>query len=69
MDILITGRVGFIGSHLAEALIQRGDRVTVLENLSTGKCCQRHGVLQKSYPSIPEHLGEQFPSSPLLALK
>jgi len=37
MDILITGGAGFIGSHLAEALIRRGDRVTVLDNLSTGK--------------------------------
>jgi nucleoside-diphosphate-sugar epimerase len=34
---LVTGGAGFIGSHLAEALIARGDRVRVLDNLSTGK--------------------------------
>jgi len=34
---LVTGGAGFIGSHIAEALIGRGDRVRVLDNLSTGK--------------------------------
>ena len=33
---LITGGAGFIGSHLVEALLARGDRVIVLDNLSTG---------------------------------
>ncbi|MFQ5912882.1 MAG: NAD-dependent epimerase/dehydratase family protein [Nitrospinota bacterium] len=36
MNILVTGGAGFIGSHLLEALLARGDRVTVLDNLSTG---------------------------------
>ena len=34
--ILITGGAGFIGSHLAEALIARGDRVLAVDDLSTG---------------------------------
>jgi len=34
--ILITGGAGFIGSHLAERLLDRGDRVVLLDNLSTG---------------------------------
>ena len=33
---LVTGGAGFIGSHIAEALVTRGDRVRVLDNLSTG---------------------------------
>ena len=34
---LVTGGAGFIGSHLAGALLARGDRVRVLDNLATGK--------------------------------
>jgi UDP-glucose 4-epimerase len=34
---LVTGGAGFIGSHIAEALVARGDRVRVLDNLSTGR--------------------------------
>lgn len=34
---LITGGAGFIGSHLASALVRRGDRVRVLDNLSSGR--------------------------------
>ena len=37
MKILVTGGAGFIGSHIAEYLVQRGDDVTVLDNLNTGK--------------------------------
>jgi UDP-glucose 4-epimerase len=36
MRYLITGGAGFIGSHLAESLLDRGDRVVLLDNLSTG---------------------------------
>ncbi len=37
MKYLLTGGAGFIGSYLAESLIKRGDSVTVIDNLSTGK--------------------------------
>jgi nucleoside-diphosphate-sugar epimerase len=34
---LVTGGAGFIGSHIVEALVERGDAVRVLDNLTTGK--------------------------------
>jgi UDP-glucose 4-epimerase len=37
MVALITGGAGFIGSHIAEELIKRGDKVLVIDDLSTGK--------------------------------
>ncbi|MDW7681261.1 MAG: GDP-mannose 4,6-dehydratase, partial [bacterium] len=37
MRALITGGAGFIGSHLAEELLNRGDMVYVIDDLSTGK--------------------------------
>ena len=36
MKALVTGGAGFVGSHLAEALLARGDEVQILDNLSTG---------------------------------
>src|SRR3982751_6153894 len=36
MRVLITGGAGFVGSHLSEALLHRGDEVFVLDDLSTG---------------------------------
>jgi UDP-glucose 4-epimerase len=37
MKYLVTGGAGFIGSHLAEALLKEGYEVHILDNLSTGK--------------------------------
>jgi UDP-glucose 4-epimerase len=37
MRALVTGGAGFIGSNLVDALLERGDEVTVLDNLSTGR--------------------------------
>src|ERR1700729_633109 len=45
MDCVVTGGAGFIGSNLVDALLARGDRVTVIDNLSTGKRSNLEGAL------------------------
>ena len=47
MRYLITGGAGFIGSHLAEKLIARGNQVVVLDNLSTGSTSNLSGIIGK----------------------
>ena len=47
MDCLVTGGAGFIGSNLVDALLERGDRVTVIDNLSTGKRSNLEGALRR----------------------
>jgi len=37
MNVLVTGGAGFIGSHVSEAFLERGDRVWVLDDLSSGR--------------------------------
>jgi UDP-glucose 4-epimerase len=54
LRFLITGGAGFIGSHLAERLLDRGDRVVLLDNLSTGSMDNiRH---LKSFERMEYHL-------------
>jgi UDP-glucose 4-epimerase len=43
---LVTGGAGFIGSNLVDALLARGDHVTVLDDLSTGRLSNLDGALQ-----------------------
>ena len=47
MKYLLTGGAGFIGSHLAENLITRGDQVIVLDNLSTGSASNLSRIKDK----------------------
>jgi len=44
---LITGGAGFIGSHLVESLISRGDQVVVFDNLSTGSTSNLASISEK----------------------
>ncbi len=48
MKVVVTGGAGFIGSHLVERLVARGDTVTVVDNLATG----RRENLEPSVPLI-----------------
>ena len=47
MQYLLTGGAGFIGSHLAQTLIDRGDEVVILDNLSTGDRNNLVGIKEK----------------------
>ena len=47
MKYLITGGAGFIGSHLADKLIERGDQVVVFDDLSTGSAINLSGIKEK----------------------
>lgn len=54
MRVLITGGAGFIGSHLAERLLLRGDWVTIIDDLSTGSIDNiRH---LKGYANFSYHI-------------
>jgi UDP-glucose 4-epimerase len=46
MDCLVTGGAGFIGSNLVDALVARGDQVTVIDTLVTGKRANLAGALE-----------------------
>lgn len=46
MNILITGGAGFIGSHLAEKILNEGNKVTIIDDLSTGKLNNINHLLQ-----------------------
>ena len=61
---LITGGAGFIGSHLAEALLARGERVLVIDDLSTGRI--RNVEHLKGSPGF-EYFVDSIMNRPVLA--
>jgi len=65
MNYVITGGAGFIGSHLARALLEKGHSVKIIDNLSTGTKSNLDGILDKvsfhdidvlDYPSLEKVL-------------
>ena len=64
MRVLITGGAGFVGSHLAEALLERGDHVSVIDNLSTGSIDNIAHL--KSHPRF-DYTIDTVENEPLLA--
>ncbi len=71
MKTLITGGAGFIGSHLADGLIARGDEVTIFDNLSSGREENLAGALDEGanlvlgdindYPALEASVADSRP--------
>ncbi len=51
MNVLVTGGAGFIGSHIVDAHVKAGDKVTVVDNLATGK---RDNVNSKAHLCVAD---------------
>jgi UDP-glucose 4-epimerase len=64
MRVLITGGAGFIGSHLADAYIERGDKVFILDDLSTGSLDNIQHL--RKHPRF-HHTIESVQNAPLVA--
>jgi UDP-glucose 4-epimerase len=64
LRVLITGGAGFVGSHLAEALLSRGDQVFVLDNLSTGSI---HNIAHLKEHARFHYTIDSITNEPLLA--
>ena len=65
MHVVITGGAGFIGSHIADALVERGWRVTIIDDLSTG----RHENVSSSATLIERDLRDESMSQLIAELQ
>jgi UDP-glucose 4-epimerase len=55
MSVLVTGGAGYIGSHMTYALVDRGEKVVVLDNLSTGT----HGLVSEKAVLVEGEVADQ----------
>lgn len=63
MRVLLAGGAGFIGSHMADALIARGDHVVAIDNLCTGRCQNvAHLVDTPSFTLIEADITTEWPA-------
>lgn len=63
MRILLAGGAGFIGSHIADQLLARGDEVVALDNFSTGRRANvRHLIEDKNFTLIEHDITSPFPN-------
>ena len=69
MNSFVTGGAGFIGSNLVDALVARGDRVTVIDNLSTGRLGNLDGALAAGAELVELDIREGAALSALAAEK
>src|SRR5262249_46286651 len=57
---VVTGGAGFIGSHLVDALLARGDEVTIIDNFATGKRENLRAEATLAERDVREDLGDVF---------
>jgi len=68
MRLLLAGGAGFIGSHMADALIARGDHVVAIDNLCTGRCQNvAHLVDTPSFTLIEADITTDWPADSALS--
>lgn len=60
MRVVVTGGAGFIGSHLVDALVARGDEVAVVDSLAKGKCENVSEGAELHVQDIRESLDDLF---------
>ncbi len=69
MDYVVTGGAGFIGSNIVDALIERGDRVTIVDDLSSGKRENLEHALSREAELEVLNVGDRQALAELFAVK
>ena len=64
MKFVVTGGVGFVGSHLVKLLVNKGHQVTIIDNLHKGKKENLDGVWDKVELSLI-HISEPTRRTPI----